>query len=322
MGGCDIVKILITGGLGFIGKFLTKKLQELGHKVISLDLHIRDYDDYVRADVSDFLDLQKKVKKYGNFDYIIHMAGEVGRIIGEEHPSKMIHINDIGTLNIIHLALEMDAKLMYFSTSEIYGKLFENGEVSEDSVYNLSPFKLTNIYAISKYFGETLINHYVNNYNLKAVGIRPFMVYGPGVIASKYKSAIDRFIFNALTGVPFYVHKNSERAWCYIDDFIDGIILILNNHKFEDKVYEAYNVGTQEYRDMEDVGKIVLKYTDAPSNLMKIINPPNKFIVTKKRFSNKKLQQLSFVQKVSIEEGIKKTVEWHRGVLNDSNNWK
>lgn len=315
------MKILVTGGLGFIGKMLKSKLQTLGHEVITIDLQVKDYDDYIRADVTDFLDVWKTTKIFGEFDYVIHMAGEVGRLIGEEYPNKMIKVNDIGTLNIIQLCLQMNSKLMYFSTSEIYGKLLETTEITEESTNHLSPFMLTNIYAISKYFGEALVNHYVVNYGLKAVGIRPFMVYGPGVIASKYKSAIDQFIYNALNNKEFYVHRGTERAWCYIDDFVEGIVLILEKHKFLDKKYEVYNVGTQEYKTMEEVGTIVLKYTNAPKELMKIIEPSNKFLVTRKRFSNKKLVDLGFVQKVNLEEGIKKTTEWHRRLLNDSNNW-
>lgn len=315
------IRVLITGGLGFIGKCLKSKLQEKGYEVVVLDLQVRDYDDYVRADVTEFLDLWKTVKNFGKFDYVIHMAGEVGRLVGEEHPHKMIYVNDIGTLNVIHICLEMGAKLVYFSTSEIYGKLFEQEEVSEESVKHLSPFMLTNVYAMSKYFGEALVNHYVVNYGLKAVGIRPFMVYGPGVVSSKYKSAVDQFIYNALNGKEFYVHKNTERAWCYIDDFVDGIILIIEKHKFTERIYEAYNVGTQDYKPMEEVAEIVLRYTNAPRSLIKLIEPPDKFLVTKKRFSNKKIVNLGFKQKVSLEEGIKKTVEWHRSAINDSNNW-
>lgn len=315
------MKVLITGGLGFIGSSLKKRLTDQGHEVVVLDLFVRDYDDYVRADVTEFLDLWKTVRTFGNFDLVIHMAGEVGRLIGEEHPHRMVMVNDVGTINIIHLCLEMNAKLVYFSTSEIYGKLLDSEEVTEESVDHLPPFKLTNIYAISKYFGETLVNHYVKNYGLKAVGIRPFMVYGPGVIASKYKSAIDQFIFNALQGKEFYVHKGSERAWCYIDDFVEGIMLIINNHDFKEGIYEAYNVGTQEYVSMELVGELVLKHTGASRELMKIVEPPEQFLVTRKRFSTQKLQRLGFAQQISLEEGILRTIKWHRSVLNGSSRW-
>jgi len=319
--GGKIMKILLTGGLGFIGRMLKVKLQAKGHEVIALDLQVRDYDDYVRADVTEFLDLWRTAKTFDKFDYVVHMAGEVGRLVGEEHPHKMIRVNDIGTLNVIHICMEMGSNLVYFSTSEIYGRLLDIQEVTEESVNHLSPFMLSNVYAISKYFGEALVNHYVTNYNLKAVGIRPFMVYGPGVISSKYKSAIDQFIYNALTGKEFYVHRGSERAWCYIDDFIDGVMLVLEKHEFRDNVYEAYNIGTQEYKTMEEVGEIVLKYTKAPGELMKIVEPPEKFLVTRKRFSNKKLLNLGFEQKVPLKEGIKRTIEWHRSVVSGNNNW-
>lgn len=315
------MKVLITGGLGFIGSALTKKLRNAGFESIVLDLQIKDFDDYVRADVTEYLDLWRVVKTFGSFDMVIHMAGEVGRLIGEEHPHKMIMVNDIGTLNIIQLCLDMGAKLVYFSTSEIYGRLFDSEEVTEESVNHLSPFMLTNVYAISKYFGETLVNHYVTNYGLKAVGIRPFMIYGPGVIANKYKSAIDQFISNALQGKEFYVHKGAERAWCYVDDFINGVMLVITKHEFKDKVYESYNIGTEEYKSMEYVGNLILKHIGASKDLMKIVESPEKFLVTKKRFSIEKIKNLGFVQKVTLEEGVAKTIEWHRSVLYGNSRW-
>ncbi len=314
------MRILITGGLGFIGNALTTKLQELGHDIIVLDQFIRDYEDYVRADVTEFADLWKRLRHLQRIDIVIHMAGEVGRILGEEHPHKTLNVNCIGTLNIIELCLEFGAKLVYFSTSEVYGKDFDNDTVAEEKLTKISGFDLTNIYALSKYFGETLVHHYVTNYGLKAVAIRPFTVYGPGVISSKYKSAIDQFIFNALTGHEFYVHKGTERSWCYIDDFVDAMILVLENHTFKEGIYEAYNIGTQDYRSMEDVAELVLTMTGAPRSLMKIVEPPSKFLVRKKRFSTEKIEALGFSPKITLEEGIRKTIQWHKSVLDHTNN--
>ena len=309
------MKILVTGALGFIGKRLFAALKKEGYDVLGIDLVIADYDDYIRADITYFEDVWKQFKENNGFDMVIHLAGEVGRLNGEEYSQRMIYVNEVGTLNLIKMCLEYNTKLMYFSTSEIYGTLFDEKEVVEEDFQILSPAKVTNIYAMSKLFGEGIVNHYVKNYGLLAVGIRPFMVYGPGILASKYKSAIDQFVYNALNGKPFVVHRGSERAWCYVDDFVNGVITILKNHNFREKVYEAYNVGTQEYIATVELAKLTLELTGRSSDLMQVVELPDRFISGRKRFSNEKLRKLGWEQRVPLKEGLKKVIEWYRGMM-------
>jgi len=305
------MKILVTGAMGFIGKHLVKALKDHGYDIVGIDLAIADSDDYVRADITYFEDVWEIFKESNGFDIVLHLAGEVGRLNGEEYPQRMIYVNEIGTLNLVKLCLEYNSKLVYFSTSEIYGRLFDEKEVCEEDFSTISPDMITNIYAMSKLFGEGIVNHYVKNYDLLAVGIRPFMIYGPGIIASKYKSAIDQFVYNCLTNKPFVVHEGSERAWCYIDDFIDGILKIMANHSFKAGVYESYNVGTQEYIPTEDLAKLVLELTGSSSDLMQLVHLPDKFISGRKRFSNRKLRELGWEQKIPLRQGLQKVIEWY-----------
>ncbi|HCI29642.1 MAG TPA: NAD(P)-dependent oxidoreductase [Fervidobacterium sp.] len=309
------MKILVTGAMGFIGKHLVKALKDHGYDIIGIDLAVADSDNYVRADITYFEDVWKIFKESNGFDIVLHLAGEVGRLNGEEYPQRMIYVNEIGTLNLLQLCLEYNSKLVYFSTSEIYGKLFDEKEVSEEDFSTIGPDMVTNVYAMSKLFGEGIVNHYVKNYNLLAVGIRPFMIYGPGVTASKYKSAIDQFVYNSLNNKPFVVHQGSERAWCYIDDFIDAILEIVENHSFTHNVYESYNVGTQEYISTEDLANLILELTGAPSNLMQIAQLPEKFISGRKRFSNKKLRDLGWEQKVPLRQGLQEVIKWYKSEM-------
>lgn len=306
------MKLLVTGALGFIGKHLVEVLKQEGYDVTGIDIAVVDYDGYLKADITYFEDVWRIFKENKGFDMVIHLAGEVGRINGEEYPQKMLYVNEIGTLNLINLSLEYDSKLMYFSSSEVYGTLFDKKEVNEEDFSALGPTVTTNIYAMSKLFGEGLVNHYVKNYGLIAVGIRPFMVYGPGVTASKYKSAIDQFVYNALNDRPFIVHKGSERAWCYIDDFVDGVTTIIKKHKFKSGIYEAYNVGTQEYISTEKLGELVLELTNKPKELMQMSPLPDKFISGIKRFSNKKITNLGWEQKVPLRNGIQEVINWYQ----------
>jgi len=312
----SVMKVLVTGGLGFIGTHLVSTLRRFGHEVVSVDLQIRDFDEYVRADVTNFSELWRVFKVNGPFDVVIHTAGEVGRLVGEEHPQKMIYVNDVGVINLIQLCLESGSKLIYFSTSEVYGKRFDDSScVEEPDLFNVSPFDVTNVYAMSKLFGEALVAHYVKNYELQAVGVRPFMIYGPGVYPSKYKSALDQFIYNALVGKPLIVHRGSSRAWCYVDDFVEGVMLVLHRHEFQPRVYEAYNIGSDEYITTEELAKKCVKAADASEELIRLVEPPEKFLSLQKKFSIKKIKELGYSPKVGIDQGIEEVVKWYRSLL-------
>ncbi|ENK1243099.1 NAD(P)-dependent oxidoreductase [Clostridium botulinum] len=314
--------ILVTGGLGFIGKKLVEKLklEYKDYTIVVLDQYIRDYDDYIRSDITDFGEIYTNVKRInGNIKYIIHAASEVGRINGEEHPWKMIDSTVKGTLNLINIALEYDAKLVYFSTSEVYGDIFDDKEVIEKDMLNVSPLTLNNVYAISKLFGESLVRHYVKNYGLKAVSIRPFMVYGPGVYSSKYKSALDIFIWNILNEKEINVDKDCVRSWCHINDFIEGILLIVRKHDFDRNEYQAYNIGNnKEYKTIEESAKFITKELHADPNLIKRQKFNGKFKSQSKYFNTDKLENLGFIPKVSIEEGIQEMISWYKKVKKES----
>jgi dTDP-glucose 4,6-dehydratase len=303
-----MTKIFVTGALGFIGSYLIPKLTEQGNEVMGSDVHVRDFTDYVRADVTSFEDLYKIFKK-GDIDQVIHMAGEVGRMVGEEHPQKMLYVNNIGTLNLIKLCIEYNSKLVYFSTSEVYGRLFDKNEpVVEDDLDAGSVFTTTNIYAMSKLFGEAIVRHYVENYGLNAVTIRPFMVYGPGEYPSKYRSALINFVHSALKGEKLTVHKGAERAWCYVSDFINGLNLVMQK-PFTGQ-YEAFNIGSDEYHPMEEVARIVVDECGAGYNQIEIIEPPKRFLSLNKRFSIQKIKNIGYAPKISLKEGIGKVADW------------
>jgi dTDP-glucose 4,6-dehydratase len=304
-------KVLVTGALGFIGRYLVPHLKRANFDIVSLDVHVRDYSDYVRADVTSFEDLHHVFAKE-NVDTVIHMAGEVGRMVGEEHPQKMIYVNNIGTLNLVRLCLEHSCRLVYFSTSEVYGRLLDSdAKVEEQDIEQKgSAFITTNIYALSKLFGEAIIRHYVENYELNAVTIRPFMVYGPGEYPSKYRSAISNFIYAALTGGKITVHQGTVRAWCYISDFLDGVSIVLK-HPFSGK-YEAFNIGSDEYRTMKEVAEMAIAECEGKADQIEIVQPPEKFLSLTKKFSIHKIRSLGYEPKISLKEGLHRVADWQR----------
>lgn len=304
-------KIFVTGALGVIGRFLVPYLRQRNYDVLSSDVYVRDYSDYIRSDITSFEDLYRVFRKE-DIDTVIHMAGEVGRMVGEEHPQKMMYVNSIGTLNLIKLCLEHNCRLVYFSTSEVYGRLLDTGEEvkEEDLEKKGSVFITTNIYALSKLFGETMVRHYVGNYGLNAVTIRPFMIYGPGEYPSKYRSAICNFVYYALTGEKITVHRGAVRAWCYISDFAEGVLLVLK-HPFSG-AYEAFNIGSDECHNMEEVARMAIDECGGDYSQIEIVDPPTKFLSLVKKFSIDKIKSIGYEPKTSLKEGICRVAEWQR----------
>jgi nucleoside-diphosphate-sugar epimerase len=241
------------------------------------------------------------------------MAGEVGRLVGQMHHQRMVYVNDVGAVNVIQFCLEHDAKLVYFSTSEVYGRLLDAGNpVTEDQISDqASAFVTTNVYAMSKLFGEALVKHFVENYGLNAIGVRPFMVYGPGEAPSAWRSAISNFVHAARHGSSINVHAGTMRSWCYIDDFIEGIRILTELEQFEG--YEAFNVGSDEYLSMEEVARTICHELRASEDLVEVVQPPSRFMSPVKIASIEKMRQLGYDPQVPLRDGVRAVADWQEG---------
>lgn len=287
------MKILITGAKGFIGSKLSVHLKKK-HEVYTLDQYISDEENYFRSDVSIFYDL-KDIFEKTSFDLVIHLAAECGIENCEEHVEKSIRTNIVGTYNIIKLCQENKIKLIYFSTSEIYGDL-DKDKMSED--INISLLQPRNHYALQKLFGEKMIIKELKDYII----VRPFMVYGVGENLNKYRSVISKFINLSQKNCELPVHKDSYRSWTHIDDFIEAIEILI-----ESKSIGTYNVGNDEnIISIEDLAKIIINklnrgkiiFTDVPS------------VRTKYKIGDfTKLKKLGFKPKINLEIGVDEIIK-------------
>lgn len=305
------MSVLVTGGLGVIGSVLVRKLREKGYKAIVSDKHILKLDGYMRGDVTRYEELHQIFKQH-EIKHVFHLAGEVGRINGEEFPRRCIEINESGTINLAQLCLEYGARLYFASTSEIYGELGEM-VLTEDLSEKL-PLKPTNVYALSKLNTEYYIKHFVQNYGLSAVVLRFFTCYGPGEYPTENRSAMANFIRCALTDKPIVVHRGTKRGWCYIEDTVNGCILAME--RAPAGVYSVYNIGSGDLRTMEDVARIICRAAGKPESLIKLVEPPQKFLAIVKNGSFAKAEkELGFKATVPLEDGIRMTIEWQRKIL-------
>jgi len=310
------MSVLITGGLGVIGSKLAIHLRSRGYEVVISDKNILKQDGYVRGDVTRYEELAPIFEKY-NIEHVFHFAGEVGRENGEEFPRRCIEINESGTINLVQLCLRYGARLYFASSSEIYGEL-GSAKLTEDLADRLA-LRPTNVYGWSKLHTENYLRHFVENYGLRAMSFRFFMVYGEGEYPSPYRSAMTNFIYNILQDKPITVHRGTYRSWCYIDDVIEGCRLIME--RGPNNGYQAYNIGRDDLRSTEEIAKLICQIAGKPTSLIQIVDPPKKLLTKVKNASfEKALKDLGYESKIPVEEGICRTMEWQRQfVLNRFN---
>ncbi|HAD34084.1 MAG TPA: epimerase, partial [Chitinophagaceae bacterium] len=239
--------IFITGGAGFIANTIIARLVDK-NKIIVYDNFHRDtlsqspYANHKNIKVvkGDVLDYPALVNSMKGSDIVIHAAGIAGIDTVIKDPVKTMRVNMIGTANALEAAMECGVKdrVKDFSTSEIFGSYaFKSTE--EDNTVAGSAGEARWTYAVSKLAGEHLAHAYYKKYNLPTVTVRPFNVYGPGQTG---EGAIQIFIKRALQNQDININGdgNQIRAWCYVDDFVDCIMLAFTDQK---AVGEIFNIG-------------------------------------------------------------------------------
>lgn len=309
------MKILVTGALGTIGRGLVNELQNRGHLVYSIDLQ-HDTNEigfslrtdeinptYARCDVGEFRQLERVFAKWGPFDFVYHTAAEFGRWNGEDFYEQLWKTNAVGTKNIIRLQEMYKFKLIHFSSSEVYG---DWPEIMVETVMDKYEVKQMNDYAMSKWVNEMQIQNSALHFNTESVVVRIFNTYGPGEYYSPYRSVNCRFIYCALKGIPWLVYKGYTRTSTYLLD----TIIALSNISENFKKGEVYNIGGTEYHSVEEFSDLVLKVTGANPNLVSYKDTEVLTTRHKKVDNSKAVNDLNYKNTVSLEEGIKNTVEW------------
>lgn len=299
-------RILITGALGTIGRHLVEELRRRNHQVWLLDL--RHYHDfmYFRCDVSSFRQLER-VFTAQEFDYVYHLAAEFGRWNGEDFYDTLWTTNAVGTKNIIRWQERMRFRLIFASSSEVYGD--HDGVMSED-VMDTIEIKQLNDYAMTKWVGEMQVLNSASMYDTQSVRVRFFNTYGPGEYYSPYRSVNCLFCYRALHGIPFTVYRGHRRTSTYVTDAVSALANITENFQ----PGEVYNIGGGEYHSIESLAGYVLEATRADPGLVTFTDS-EPFTTKIKQIDNSKAQHdLHFSTTISLAEGVRKTVDWMRSV--------
>ena len=315
------VKILVTGGAGFIGSHLTEKLLEAGHEVIVLDDFSAGSEENLRTslefpkfkimkgDVRSARTVEALVKKA---DCVYHLAVKV-LIVSLQRPRISHEVSDTGTFNVCMATRKSRVKrLVYISSSEVYGTA---QYVPIDERHPLNP---GTPYAAGKAAGEMYVRSFVNVWGIPAVIVRLFNTYGPRARKAAYSSVIPSFVDRCFTGKPpiVYGDGNQTRDFTYISDIVDGLVKAAD---CDDMIGDVVNVARGEEVSVNRIADIVLDLTgmeDKVNPIFKEARPGD----TRQQVADisKARRMLHFKPEVSIEEGIEKYVEWRKRRINPS----
>lgn len=311
--------ILITGGLGTVGRALTEELKKRGNHVITCDLY-HSIDEvgfslhsdvskpsYARCDIREFRQIERIFNQLGPFDFVYHCAAEFGRWNGEDFYETLWSSNVIGTKNIIRLQERLKFRLIFFSSSEVYG---DWPELMVETVMDEYEIKQLNDYAMTKWVGEMQIRNSALQYGTESIVVRLFNTYGPGEYYSPYRSVNCRFLYCALHEIPWIVYQGHYRTSTYLIDTVKTLANIVDNFKPS----ETYNIGGVHYHSIEELSDCILKVTGADAGLVQ--NQNSEILTTriKKVDISKAVRDLGHSNSYDLETGLKLTAEWMRDI--------
>ncbi len=301
--------VLLTGGRGFVGTNLARELRNRGHAVWTVDLQHAASPTDVRADVTYISQLIPLFEKH-HFDFAYHMAAEYGRWNGEDHYDNLWRTNTIGTKNMLRLQQEHGFKMIFFSSSEVYGDY--EGVMTED-VMDKEPIKQLNDYAMTKWVGEMQCLNHTVMYGTECVRVRPGNLYGPHEYYTPYRGVIPIMVYKSLCGETFPVYGAHQRSFGYIDDTVRALANIVDNFR----PGEVYNIGGWEEWtiSIDDLADFVLEVTGADPVLAERRESESQTTQTKIMDFSRARRDLDYKATIDIREGVCRYVKWLKTVM-------
>ncbi len=309
-------RILITGGAGFLGSHLCDYFIRMGHEVICMDnlikkenieniAHLIGHERFrfIKYDVTEYLHVE------GRVDHILHFASLASPKDYLDYPIQTLKVGSLGTHKTLGLAKEKKATFLLASTSEVYGDPHEHPQ-SESYAGNVNPVVPRGVYDEAKRFAEALTMAYHRTHGLPTRIARIFNTYGPRMRLDDGR-ALPNFMVQALKGEELTVYGDGTqtRSFCYVDDLMEGIVKLLYSSEVE-----PVNLGNPEEISIIDFAREILLLTGSkspigfyplPLNDPKIRRPD----ITKAR------KVLGWEPKVTLQEGLKKTIKYFRQKL-------
>ncbi len=305
------MRVLITGGAGFLGSHLTDRFLAEGHEVIVLDNLItgsltniahhfgNDRFQFIKHDVTNYIHVP------GPLDVVMHFASPASPVDFERIPIQILKVNSLGTHNALGLALNKGARFFLASTSEVYGDPLVHPQ-PETYWGNVNPIGIRGVYDESKRFAESLTMAYHRVHGLETRIVRIFNTYGPRMRVDDGR-VIPNFISQALRGEPLTIYGDGTqtRSFTFVRDEVEGFFRLL----FSDEIYPV-NIGNTRETTMLELADMVNRLTGNRAGIT-FLPLPHKDDPKKRRPDITKARTiLGWEPHVSLEEGLLETIAW------------
>lgn len=314
-----LMRILVTGGAGFIGSHLCERLLAEGREVICLD----NYFTGQKANIAHLLDDRKfELVRHDvtepillEVDQIYNLACPASPIHYQYNPVKTVKTSVMGTINMLGMAKRVRARILQASTSEIYGDPLVHPQ-TEDYWGNVNPIGLRSCYDEGKRVAETLMMDYHRQNGVDTRIVRIFNTYGERMMENDGR-VVSNFVVQALRGEPLTIYGDGSqtRSFCYVSDLVDGLIRLMNTEA--EDIHLPVNMGNPGEFTMNELAEEVGKVTGRDVKIEYLPLPQDD---PKQRRPNIERAQklLGWEPKVPLAEGLKKTAEYFRISLGES----
>ena len=303
------MRVLVTGGAGFLGSHLCDLLLAEGHEVIAMDnlitgdvaniAHIRDSRfTFIKHDVTNYIYID------GALDAILHFASPASPVDYLELPIQTLKVGSLGTHKALGLAKAKNARFLLASTSEVYGDPLIHPQ--EESYWgNVNPVGPRGVYDEAKRFAEALTMAYHRYHHVDTKIVRIFNTYGPRMRINDGR-VVPTFIAQALKGEPLTVFGDGSqtRSFCYVSDLVAGIYKLLLSDQ-----HDPVNIGNPNEMTILDFATIICRLTGKPDNIEFKPLPVDDPKVRQPNIGRAR-RLLSWEPKVGLEEGLSRTIEY------------
>ena len=293
MAGWRRKRALVIGSEGNIGRRLVPYLRSLDYDVLESDIRPRVRENFLLADITNPLDLLPAFDWQP--DVVFLLAACVGRLTSEQAASLSVTTNIAGVNHVLQLCKRAGSVCVYTSTSEVYGP---GADLLDDSAATPRP---NNRYGMSKWLGEQLVEYEVQRGGLRAVTVRPCMVYDEEEDQGDHRSAMIRFASNLARGLPIEVHRRSARAWMHVLDAVRAFEAASRVPE-----YTTINIGSPEVVLTSDLAEMICAELGADPSLVRYSDLPSQMTLVKRPTLDRQRDLLGVVPKITISEGVRR----------------
>ncbi len=286
-----MTKALVIGSEGNVGAPLVRHLRVSGYDVLESDIKPGWRDRFVMADINHPVDLLPAFD-WGP-DVVFLLSAIVSRVTCEQASGVAIATNLGGVNNVLTLCKRVGARLVFFSTSEVYGN---DCDAMDEAVTTPRP---NNRYGLSKLLGEQLVEYEVRTHGLRAVSLRPFMIYDESEDLGDHRSAMIRFTSELAMGRPIEVHRGAARSWLHISDAVRAIEGAARLDE-----YAVINIGHPDVTPMEDLAEKIRRELGAARDLVQVRDLPPRMTLVKRPSLERQRTLLGVTPALGLDEGV------------------